>query len=100
MFDLLSNKDKKRARLAANKDRGRYAEKWFEVTAMARGTKVVRKPHGQDYIEYDTDILGNTRGKGRRIEIKTGNARLSKLQRKTRAKNKKDYRIVRSDGFL
>jgi len=99
LFDLMSDKDVKRSRLKANKDRGRFAEGWFEMTSFARGTKVKRKPHGQDYIEYNSDVLGNTRGKGTHVEIKTGRAKLSKLQKKTQKKHKGNYKVLRTNDF-
>jgi hypothetical protein len=97
MFDLLSGKDKKRAKLAMNKYQGNSAEAYYQITAPARGTRLERKPHGRDYDEWDTDILGRKKGKKRFIEIKTGNAKLSKLQKKTMRKHKKRYSVMRFD---
>ena len=101
IFDSWNNevkKARKRSTLNVNKAKGRMAEKVFEGTERMKGNDVKRIHHGGDYIVTERDILTG-KSKGKKVhEIKTGNAKLSPLQKKTKKKMGSKYKVSRS-GF-
>ena len=64
-----------------------------KINYMVRGYTMKRAPKGQDFIAERTNILTGEKEK-RFVEVKTGNAKLSKLQMKNKRK-KKNYDVVR-----
>lgn len=88
-------KNRKRTTLSMNRIQGAFAEQQFVIGESLRGYQVKRKAHGSDYEERKVDPLTGKLGKRRLVEVKSGRAKLSELQKKTRRKNKKNYRIVR-----
>ena len=94
-------KKTKKNTIKKNREDGTRKERQMKFTLeLERGTKVTRSPKGQDYIETDYDHLGHETHRGK-IEVKKGKSRLSSLQKKTRAKAKKNgeaYHVVRFDS--
>jgi hypothetical protein len=88
-------KQRRRAQLNQNKMQGKFAEYNFVTSAKMRGHRVKRKPYGSDYEIQKTDFFGRPKGKKRLVEVKSGKAKLSKLQKKTKKKNKGKYKVVR-----
>ncbi len=89
-------KQKKRMTFALSKTKGKMAEVVYESMRPMQGYDVKRKPYGRDYEEQKVDFLtGKPRARKISVEIKTGRAKLSKLQQKTRKKKKGSYRVER-----
>lgn len=92
----------KRITLSQNKMKGKNAEAMFEVSQRIIGNKVERKghAHGSDYkvTKRQYNILTGKWdcGKAELVEIKTGNAKLSPLQEKTKKKMKGKYKVWRA----
>ena len=80
--------------LSINRTRGQMAESSYVTGRRLQGYDVKRKAHGSDYVERKVDFLTGRKGKETLVEVKTGRAKLSKLQKKTKKKTKR-YRIER-----
>lgn len=77
---------RKRSTLNVNKVRGRMAENVFAGIQGMGGNTVTRTGKGHDYkVTHRHPITGEYEGTTYH-EIKTGNAKLSKLQKKTKKK--------------
>lgn len=94
-FDIDMGLFKKRVTLENNKFKGKMGEDSFRDTELARGSDVRRIHKGADFIFQKRDILGNKVGKPITVEIKTGNARLSKAQKVTKKRKGKNFREIR-----
>lgn len=92
-----SKKEKRRMQLSINKERGRDAEDMHRGMAMVRGNALKRTGRGSDFIETERDLFGTVRRT--HVEVKSGNARLTPFQRKTK-KKKKNYRVCRYDNLF
>ena len=88
-------KDKKRLQLHLNKIHGFVGEKLAEGDMIASGKKFKRSPKGQDYEYYNTDDLGRKIGTKKYLEVKTNNARKSKLQDKKSKSKGINYKVKR-----
>lgn len=89
-------KEKKRMTLGLNKFKGKFTEQSYVTSAILQGKKVTRKAHGSDYIEQKLDLWGNPKGKKIYVEVKSSStAKLSTLQKKTKAKKKGSYKVWR-----
>ncbi len=86
---------RKRLTLAENRERGRTAEDFYKIGRSAEGYDVTRSPKGKDFVERRIDPWTGKKGKAIKVEIKTGRAKLSKLQKKTMKTAKKRYKVVR-----
>ncbi len=80
-------KNKKRLRLKLNQINGGLGEQLVAGDYTAKGFIIKRSPRGQDFIAYERDDLLNLTGRKLFIEVKTGNAKFSPLQ-KVRKKEK------------
>lgn len=67
---------------------------------MLRGVEVERTGHGHDYIERKRNLWTGRVTSTKYVEVKTGNARLSKLQKKTKKKKKGNYVVVREQPLI
>lgn len=96
----IPKKQIKREVLEENLRRGKAAENAYIMRAQLAGYEVERTGRGHDFRIKKRDILtGKVTYSGVR-EIKSGNARLSKLQQKTRRKQS-NYKVIRQEpGFL
>ena len=75
-----SKKQQARERLEKNKARGKAGERQVEFSASFRGIQLKRNRKGPDYTASQTSLLGKKRAWN--MEVKTGRAKLSKLERK------------------
>lgn len=92
-------KFKKRLTLASNRFTGNLKEKTYSVAAQAGGKEVQRTGKGSDYRERKVDLLTGKKGRWKYVEVKSGGAKLSKLQKKTKKKMGGKYKVVRSESF-
>jgi hypothetical protein len=65
-----------------------------------QGYEVERTGRGSDYVRRKRDIFTGRVTKTEHVEVKSGNAILSPLQKKTKKKKKSNYRVVREDPFF
>ena len=84
---------KKRFTLEMNRRRGAVSERGGMTRSEVWGNEVQRTGHGSDWKERRVDIFGE-KGPWTLVEHKSGGARLSKLQEKTR-RNTSRYRQER-----
>lgn len=87
-----STKEIRRETLESNRARGKLGEDLYKMHATIRGYEYRRTGRGSDFVERPITFLGKPQ-RWRKIDVKTGNAQLSDLQRKNGAK------IVRVDTF-
>lgn len=76
-------------------DRGRQAENIYATSQKAIGNSVRRTGRGSDFAVTATDCWGRPVGKTKLVEVKTGKAKTSRLQKATKKKNPKNYEVVR-----
>ena len=94
----LSKKEIKREVIRENRRNGRLAEENYKMRTRLRGYEVERTGRGHDFkIRRRDPLTGKVTYSGLR-EIKSGNAKLSKLQRKTK-KKKSNYKVIRENSF-
>ena len=75
-------KCQKRITLSSNRMKGRLAEESFKTEQMIQGNDCHKIHKGGDFVVQKRDIFGNKIGKTTVHEIKTGNAQLSKAQKR------------------
>lgn len=92
----ISKKQQKKEVLAENRTKGKAAEEAYVMGATLRGAQVERSPHGRDFIERQTDMFTGKVTRTTHIEVKSGHAKLSKLQQKTKRKTS-NYKVIRQD---
>lgn len=80
-----STKEIRRKTLEDNRARGRLGEDMYKMNATLRGYEYRRTGKGSDFEERPITYWGRPK-RWRKIDVKTGNAQLSDLQRKNRAK--------------
>ena len=95
----ISKKQQKKEVLAENRAKGKAAEEAYEMGAALRGARVERSPHGRDYIERQTNMFTGKVTRTTHVEVKSGNAKLSKLQQKTKRKTS-NYKVVRQNSLF
>ena len=95
----IPKKQIKREVIAENRRKGKAAEDTYVMRARMAGYEVERTGRGHDFRVRKRDIItGKVTYSGVR-EIKSGNAKLSRLQRKTK-KKQSNYKVIRQDpGF-
>jgi len=94
-----SKKQIKRETIAQNRERGATGEQMARLGAAMEDITYERTGRGSDFKAYRTDPLtGKKKFIGYR-EIKTGNAKLSRLQKKTK-KKKRNYKVVRMGSIF
>lgn len=81
----------KRFTLDNNKFKGKWAEESFKTEMQVKGYDVERTGHGSDYKARKRNLLTGKVGKEKHYEVKSGNAKLSPLQRKKKRKLKSDF---------
>jgi hypothetical protein len=95
-FDFGVTSFSRRTTLAGNRFNGRLAEDSFELEHRIQGHDVQKIHKGGDFVVQKRDIFGNKIGKPTTCEIKTGNAKLSKAQkRKKKSSSKGSYKVIR-----
>ncbi len=99
IFPKKSRKQLKRETLENNRRRGKAAEDMFVFHHTLMGHEVVRTGKGHDFKVRERDFITGKVTKTYYSEIKSGNAKLSDLQQKTKRK-KSNYRVERYDPFF
>jgi hypothetical protein len=90
----IPEKQLKKEVIAENRRKGKAGEESFRLRAVINGREVERSPKGKDFIVRKKDIMTGKVTRTEHVEVKTGNAKLSELQKKTK-KKKSNYRVVR-----
>ena len=89
-FDILgikkSKKRRQRDQLEANKRKGRAGENEVRIKYAMQGYEVSRTGKGSDLQVIKSDFCTGKVVESKKVEVKTGNAKLSKLQRKAKPK--------------
>ena len=95
-----TKKQRKRRKLAEARRKGAAGEETYKWQATLQGKEVERTGRGHDFIERKRDFLTGRVTSTKYVEIKTGKARLSKLQKKTKKKKKGAYKVVREEPLI
>ena len=98
-FSKFFKKEKKRKQLEENVAKGKIAEEMYEADATMSGIKYKRTGKGSDYEETHYDPLTGQKSK-RLVEVKSDSAPLTKLQKKKKKRNSKNYVVKRYDTSL
>ena len=94
----VSKKQIKREVIDENRRRGKAAEDSYVMKARLLGYEVERTGKGHDFrVRKRDQFTGKVIYSGVR-EIKSGNAKLSKLQQKTK-KKQSNYKIIRENSM-
>lgn len=102
LFDLWPKKSKKeemRERIAENRRKGRAAEEEFRFRCFLEGKEVERTGRGSDFRVRKRDPFTGKVTRSELVEVKSGNAELSELQKKTKRK-RSNYKVVREDPLF
>lgn len=94
-----TKKQRKRATIRENQRRGKAAEEQAMMRDRMMGYEVERTGRGHDYRRRQRDLLTNRVTRSELVEVKSGNAQLSPLQKATK-KKRGNYRVVREDPFF
>ena len=100
IFGKRSKKQKKRDVIASNKRRGAAAEDHAMFEHRLSGYEVERTGRGHDYVRRKRDLWTGRVTKTQYVEVKSGKAKLSKLQTKTKRKKKGSYVVKRRDPLF
>ena len=100
MFDLwpMSKKEKKVAVIKENQMRGKAAEDDVVMSYTLRGYDMERTGRGSDFKARRRDLFTGRVRETKYVEVKSGNAKLSKLQQ--RNKRKGNYKVERIRNTL
>lgn len=99
LYGKRSKKEKQKETIASNRRKGAAAESEAMWEDRLRGYEVERKPHGQDYIRRKRNLWTGRVTKTEHVEVKSGKAKLSKLQAKTK-KRKSNYVVKRRNPLF
>ena len=89
-----TKKQRKRATIVSNKRQGAAAEDQAMFEDTLGGYEVERTGRGHDYVRRKRDLLTGRVVKTQYVEVKSGKAKLSPLQKKTK-KKKSNYVVKR-----
>jgi len=90
-------RQKKSRRMILNQLQGKLGELDVSNELIVRGYEVKRKHFGRDFDVRKVDPITGRKGETKMIEIKTGNAKTSRLQNKTKKESKKGgHEVIRS----
>lgn len=81
--------------LQGNRFRGRLAEDQTRMSYALSGHDVRKVHKGADFVCQKRDIWGNPVGRSFKVEVKTGNSRLSEAQEKEKRRMGSRYRVER-----
>ena len=98
-FGPRSEKERKRQRIRRNRRQGKAAEDQVRMEYNMRGYEMERTGHGSDFRAKKRDFLTGEVVDEKLVEVKSGNAELSELQKKTK-NGRKDYVVERRDPFF
>ena len=91
---LYSERERRKALIRDNQRKGRIAEEIVRMRYMMMGYEVERTGRGHDFYVKKRDILTGKVIDRKFIEVKSGEAKLSKLQQKIKRK-KNNYKVER-----
>jgi len=95
IWEKILRKMNKRITLNNNKAKGYLAETSFVVNETLKGSDVRRTGRGSDFEVTKRDLwTGKSEGR-KLVEVKSGDSKLSKLQERTKRRNKGRYSVVR-----
>jgi len=89
-------KQLKRETLANSRAKGKAAEDWTVTSYSMRGYEVERTGRGSDFRVRKRDPFTGRVVESKLVEVKSGKAKLSELQKKTK-KKKSNYKVDRVD---
>ncbi len=98
-FGSPSKKQRKKQTTRDNQRRGKAAEEQAMMRDRLSGYETERTGRGHDYRRRKRNPFTGRVTKSEVVEVKSGNATLSPLQKKTK-KKKSNYRVVREDPFF
>ena len=90
----ISDKQIKREILKENVGRGKAGERNVKAKYEWKGYHMERSPRGRDFIARKRKFGGKLAKEKIEVEVKTGRAKTSKLQKKTQKKSK-NYKVER-----
>lgn len=97
MGNKIPKKEIKKDIIAENREKGRIGENSARFKLAFHGYEdIKRSPKGRDFIATKTDLLTGKK-KTIHVEVKTGKAKLSPLQRKEKSRTK-NYVVMRESG--
>lgn len=99
IFGPKSEKDRKREQIRRNKRQGRAAEDQVRLQLQVEGWEVERTGYGSDFRAKRRDFLTGEVVDEKLVEVKSGDARLSDLQKKMK-RGREEYEVRRRDPFL
>lgn len=94
-----TKKQRQKVTIRQNQRRGRAAEERAMMRDRMMGYEVERTGRGHDYRRRQRDPWTGRVTSSEVVEVKSGNAQLSPLQKKTK-KKQSNYRVVREDGYF
>lgn len=101
VFGKKSRKARNRERIRRNVRKGKAAEDQVRMELQLQGYDVKRTGKGSDFCARKRDLFTGKIIDKKFIEVKSGKAKLSELQKKTkRKKGKKNYKVVRRDPIV
>ncbi len=92
-----SKKQRQREQLEENRRKGKAAEDAVRLKYALEGYEVERTGKGSDMRVIRHDLFTGKVTGSKLVEVKAGDAKLSKLQEKTK-KKKSDYKVERVDN--
>ena len=95
----VSKREARKEVIAENRRKGRAGEEAVKSNYSLRGYEVERTGRGHDFRVRRRNMLTGRVTESKVIEVKTGKAKLSKLQRKTK-KQKSNYKVERVDPMF
>jgi hypothetical protein len=96
LFGGSSENDRKRERARRNRRKGKAAEKQVEMELNIEGWEVERTHEGSDFIARRRDPHTGEVVEEKKVEVKSGNARLSERQKRERERSD-NYGVRRRD---
>lgn len=84
----------KKIKIERNRQRGSTGEEIYRTNRALKGYEVKRTGKGSDYKERKINLFTGKKSGWTHVEVKTGNAKLSPLQCKTK-KSVKRYKVFR-----
>jgi len=94
-INKIIKKQEKKLRIKRNQLQGKLGEVDAKNELIVEGYEIKRKPHGRDFDVRKVNPITGKKGKTIKVEVKTGKAKLSPLQKKTKKKNKR-FKLFRS----
>lgn len=95
----ISKKEKKRMVIRENRRKGKIAEDIVKMSYILRGYEVERTGRGHDFRVRRRDLFTGRVIESKVIEVKSGKAKLSKLQQKIK-KKKSNYKVERVEPLF